>query len=120
MAIVIGLGAVGSALESQENLQSSVINAVQEAPVAQVEAQPAQVQETTTATVQSTKTTSSYSSGSSDINYYTNSAGNTVQSPTYYDSTPAGATAICKDGTYSFSQSRRGTCSHHGGVSSWL
>jgi hypothetical protein len=33
---------------------------------------------------------------------------------------PAGATAICNDGTYSFSQSRRGTCSHHGGVNRWL
>jgi len=33
---------------------------------------------------------------------------------------PAGATAKCRDGTYSFSQSRRGTCSHHGGVAKWL
>jgi len=33
---------------------------------------------------------------------------------------PAGATAICKDGTYSYSQNRRGTCSHHGGVKTWL
>lgn len=32
----------------------------------------------------------------------------------------AGATAICRDGTYSFSQHRRGTCSHHGGVAQWL
>jgi len=31
-----------------------------------------------------------------------------------------GATAICADGTYSFSQNRRGTCSYHGGVRSWL
>jgi hypothetical protein len=29
---------------------------------------------------------------------------------------PAGATAQCADGTYSFSQHRSGTCSHHGGV----
>ncbi|MBU6415112.1 DUF3761 domain-containing protein [Patescibacteria group bacterium] len=35
-------------------------------------------------------------------------------------SNPAGATAQCKDGTFSFSQSRSGTCSHHGGVSQWL
>ncbi len=28
--------------------------------------------------------------------------------------------AICKDGTESFSASRQGTCSHHGGVSEWL
>lgn len=33
---------------------------------------------------------------------------------------PPGATARCRDGTYSFSQNRRGTCSHHGGVASWL
>lgn len=30
-----------------------------------------------------------------------------------------GATALCKDGTCSFSQNRRGTCSHHGGVLIW-
>lgn len=35
-------------------------------------------------------------------------------------STPPGASAICRDGTYSFSQSRSGTCSHHGGVARWL
>jgi hypothetical protein len=35
-------------------------------------------------------------------------------------STPAGATAECRDGTYSFSQHRSGTCSHHGGVARWL
>ncbi len=33
---------------------------------------------------------------------------------------PAGATALCKDGTYSFSQHHSGTCSHHGGVARWL
>jgi hypothetical protein len=33
---------------------------------------------------------------------------------------PAGASAQCRDGTYSFSRSRRGTCSHHGGVARWL
>lgn len=51
--------------------------------------------------------------------FYTNTYGNRVQSPTYYESVPAGATALCRDGTYSFSQSRRGTCSHHGGVARW-
>jgi hypothetical protein len=35
-------------------------------------------------------------------------------------SAPAGATALCRDGTYSYSQHRSGTCSRHGGVSSWL
>ena len=52
--------------------------------------------------------------------YYTNKDGQRVQSPTYYDKTPAGATAQCRDGTYSFSQHRQGTCSHHGGVAKWL
>jgi hypothetical protein len=33
---------------------------------------------------------------------------------------PAGATAMCKDGTYSQSQNRSGTCSSHGGVSCWI
>ncbi|WP_405863554.1 DUF3761 domain-containing protein [Streptomyces sp. NBC_00005] len=33
---------------------------------------------------------------------------------------PAGATAQCSDGTYSYSAHRRGTCSHHGGVAVWL
>lgn len=32
----------------------------------------------------------------------------------------SGATAICRDGTYSYSQHRSGTCSHHGGVAQWL
>ena len=54
------------------------------------------------------------------IRHYTNSYGNTVQSPTRYNKAPAGATALCRDGSYSFSQSRRGTCSHHGGVAKWL
>jgi len=35
-------------------------------------------------------------------------------------SIPSGATARCKDGTLSYSKSRRGTCSHHGGVSTWF
>ncbi len=33
---------------------------------------------------------------------------------------PAGATALCGDGTYSFSKTRSGTCSYHGGVTRWL
>lgn len=54
------------------------------------------------------------------VKYYINSKGEKVQSPTYYPTVPAGATAICRDGTYSFSKSRKGTCSHHGGVAKWL
>jgi hypothetical protein len=33
---------------------------------------------------------------------------------------PTGATAICNDGSYSFSQHRRGTCSSHGGVREFI
>jgi hypothetical protein len=51
---------------------------------------------------------------------YVNSAGNTVCRPEQSPTAPAGATAECVDGTYSFSQSRSGTCSHHGGVAKWL
>ncbi len=51
---------------------------------------------------------------------YVNSAGNTVCRPEQSPTAPAGATAECEDGTYSFSQSRSGTCSHHGGVARWL
>jgi hypothetical protein len=35
-------------------------------------------------------------------------------------SPPPGATALCRDGTYSFSKHRSGTCSYHGGVARWL
>lgn len=55
----------------------------------------------------------------SNNNYYTNVDGNSVHAPAYSSSIPAGATAMCGDGTYSFSQHRSGTCSHHGGVAIW-
>ena len=32
----------------------------------------------------------------------------------------SGPSAICRDGTYSYSQNRSGTCSWHGGVSTWM
>jgi len=51
---------------------------------------------------------------------YMNTYGNEVCSPYNSNSAPSGATAQCRDGTYSFSQSRSGTCSHHGGVETWL
>jgi hypothetical protein len=52
---------------------------------------------------------------------YINSDGQQVHSPAYSPAgVPAGATALCGDGTYSFSQHRSGTCSHHGGVAKWL
>lgn len=32
---------------------------------------------------------------------------------------PEGATAKCKDGTYSHAKTHSGACSHHGGVAEW-
>jgi hypothetical protein len=52
--------------------------------------------------------------------YYRNARGNCVPRPVRANRPPAGASAQCRDGTYSFSQRRRGTCSHHGGVARWL
>lgn len=54
--------------------------------------------------------------------HYTNKAGQTTHSPSKSidDKVPNGASAKCRDGTYSFSQSHRGTCSRHGGVARWL
>ena len=33
---------------------------------------------------------------------------------------PKGATAACKDGTYSRAKTQQGACSAHGGVAKWL
>lgn len=77
---------------------------------------PSQKYTNTSSSSTASSTTSSFSSGT---NYYINVDGNAVQSPTYYTSQPSGASAKCKDGTYSFSQNRSGTCSGHGGVSTW-
>ncbi len=52
--------------------------------------------------------------------YYKNVDGICVKSPTHAPSAPAGATAKCRDGTYSFSLHASGTCSHHGGVAVWI
>jgi hypothetical protein len=57
----------------------------------------------------------------SNDNHYTIVDGQSVHSPAYSSgAVPSGATAQCADGTYSFSQHRQGTCSHHGGVAHWL
>ena len=51
---------------------------------------------------------------------YRNVDGVCVNRPVAAPGPPAGATAKCKDGTYSFSLHRQGTCSGHGGVAEWL
>lgn len=57
--------------------------------------------------------------GSCGIDSYENAYGECVRRPVAAPARPAGSTARCRDGTYSFSRSRSGTCSHHGGVASW-
>ncbi|MFL9905064.1 DUF3761 domain-containing protein [Paraburkholderia sp. RL17-337-BIB-A] len=58
----------------------------------------------------------------SNHNTYTNRDGNAVHAParSLSGKAPEGATARCRDGTYSFSRHRSGTCSRHGGVADWL
>src|SRR6267378_3368367 len=53
---------------------------------------------------------------------YINVDGQWVPSPTRTTDgqPPPGASAKCRDGTFSFSRHRQGTCSHHGGVAEWL
>ncbi|MDR5821049.1 MULTISPECIES: DUF3761 domain-containing protein [unclassified Caballeronia] len=53
--------------------------------------------------------------------HYTNRDGDTVHAPARSRSgnVPAGATAQCRDGSYSFSRHHSGTCSRHGGVARW-
>jgi Protein of unknown function (DUF3761) len=55
-----------------------------------------------------------------DKGTYINSKGETVKRPENCSAAPERATAQCRDGSYSFSHSRSGTCSHHGGVAKWL
>jgi uncharacterized protein DUF3761 len=43
-----------------------------------------------------------------------------AKSPASGNTDPTGATAKCKDGTYSKSKHHKGSCSHHGGVAEFL
>jgi hypothetical protein len=69
---------------------------------------PATTKAPATTTTPAPKSTSS---SSTSTKAPTTAAGNTD---------PTGATAKCKDGTYSKSQHHSGTCSSHGGVDTWL
>jgi len=44
----------------------------------------------------------------------------TVSSAGGENNNPAGASAQCKDGSYSHAAQHAGACSHHGGVAKWL
>lgn len=64
--------------------------------------------------------TGSYASPG-DVPGYYNSQGDWVPSPSSDPNLePGGPTAVCGDGSYSYSESASGTCSWHGGVSEWL
>ena len=54
-----------------------------------------------------------------DAGHYANVSGHCVRRPIHASHAPAGATAKCNDGSSSFSERHRGTCSHHGGVAFW-
>ena len=64
--------------------------------------------------------TCAYQAGGRAVPGYVNSDGRCVPRP---ENSPTEgslrATARCRDGTYSYSQHRSGTCSHHGGVANW-
>lgn len=50
-------------------------------------------------------------------NYYLATSGDCVHNP---DTNPAGATAQCRDGLYTYSEHHSGSCSREGGVSRWM
>lgn len=101
-----------------ESAKTNVIKQVQPLKV-----EPVNVVAPTVAPKTYTNTTTTpkvpVSNASAPNGTYTNTYGNEVPRPYYAPSIPVGASAKCRDGSYSFSQSRRGTCSHHGGVSTW-
>ncbi|QXV61867.1 hypothetical protein CVV72_36000 [Amycolatopsis sp. TNS106] len=80
----------------------------------QVEPKPTRTPPKTT---QAAKAPNSAECGS---DYYRNTDGVCVHRPAAGPGAADGATALCKDGSYSYSQNRRGTCSGHGGVRTWL
>jgi hypothetical protein len=51
--------------------------------------------------------------------HYVNSSGVVVHSPSCGKSSEGHETAICRDGSHSYSMHHSGTCSHHGGVAQW-
>jgi Protein of unknown function (DUF3761) len=106
-----------AAAKAREEAQRLAAKRRHEAEVREAQRREAEHREAERREVENREATSTCTNGT-----YVNSAGNTVckpeESPT--GTAPAGATAECEDGTFSFSESRSGTCSHHGGVAEWL
>jgi hypothetical protein len=127
IAAIVGVVLLGGIYTLGATHQSTVQGVQTHAPTATVTAAPTITPTplptfTPTPTRSIAPTQATTQSGLSNDSYYTNSNDNQVHSPAYSNdnSVPAGATAQCGDGTYSFSQHRSGTCSHHGGVAQWL
>ncbi|HTO57893.1 MAG TPA: DUF3761 domain-containing protein [Pseudomonadales bacterium] len=67
------------------------------------------------------KGATTHSSSSSSSHASNSSTGHSSSTSHASSSTnPKGATAKCKDGTYSHSKSKSGACSKHGGVDTWM
>ena len=62
-------------------------------------------------------TATSHAANACRSGYYLNVSHVCVKNP---GSSAAGATAQCRDSTYSYSQHASGTCSGHGGVRIWI
>lgn len=117
VASVAGIGIIASTILSPSSAPASNTTPRAETPVAE---QPAVDTPAFTFAPARVVPTTQKQAPLSNNNYYTNVDGNKVHSPAYSNTIPENATAQCGDGTYSFSQHRSGTCSHHGGVASWL
>lgn len=111
IGIILGLAAIGAWSDSGN--QQAASTATQTTSISRPAANTPVVN-------QGILNTSSVSAPTAPNGYYENTYGNEVARPYYAPSVPSGASAQCGDGTYSFSQSRRGTCSHHGGVAEWF
>ncbi|NDI85483.1 DUF3761 domain-containing protein [Undibacterium crateris] len=83
---------------------------------------PAYAQLQPTILNQSTQKSDLEESKLSSHKHYINKAGRNIHSPSKSIDykVPNGVSAKCVDGTYSFSKTHRGTCSHLGGVARWL
>ncbi len=124
VAVLTAIGIFSDQPQTQLHADPPALVKTQSAPVPSTAAEVIAPVEVTnqTETVQKFESSEHKQSPTlSNNNYYENVDDNQVHSPAYSadSSIPAGASAQCGDGTYSFSQNRKGTCSHHGGVAQW-
>ena len=124
-AVVLALFLIGSGCETgttsfngvnSRPLQQPISITPQPAPALA----PAPAQAPATVRIPSTETANTNTQPIAPNGFYKNVDNVVVPSPYIAPSAPVGATAQCRDGSYSFSQHRSGTCSHHGGVAEWF